>query len=143
MDGKRRKKRTGNVKPSGPIPNAAFEEMLALLFTVVRNKYLNQEYTFKGEEDTQGAAADLSRLRDLVFTWAPLDVAKSFLRLLKIMGHEARGDAYRSFYDVCLALRALREPDGRLGAEASALLRELVELRIMTSFTGRAAGFIE
>lgn len=138
----RKRRRLGTLKPAGPIPNAAFEEMLYLLFTVVRNKYLNPEYNFKNEEDTAVAAADLSRLRDLIYTWAPIDVAQRFLRLLKILGGEMRGDADKAFHDVCLSLRALREADGRLAREARETLRELVDLRIMSAFTGRAAGFL-
>ena len=57
-------------------------------------------------------------------------MAKKFLRLLKILGRESRGDADRVFYEVCLALRALREPDGKLPKEAREILRELVDLRI-------------
>lgn len=130
-----RRRRRPVPKPVGPIPGHAFEEMLALLFTVVRDRYLNPQFEFKDEDEARAAAEDLSRLRDLIVTWAPIPIAKKFLRLLKVMGKEARGDANELYHEVCLDLRGLREPEGRLDPEARAVLCELQDLRITSNFT--------
>ena len=142
---RRPKRGTATVKPAGgagPIPVSAYEEILSLLFTLVRDKYLNPEFNFKDEDEARAAAEDLSRLRDLILVWAPIPIAKKFLELLRIMGKETRGDPNRLYHDVCLDLRAAREHAGQLPRDARAVLRALNDLRITSNFTARSAGFM-